>query len=318
MTYGATVTELWAPDRKGKQANVLLTFDDLAGFEGKGNPYFGCVVGRYANRIAKGRFTLDGKEYKLAINNPPNTLHGGVKGFDKVVWKALAPAKTPDGVAVRLTYTSRDGEEGYPGTLKALVEYLLMEDQLRIHYAATTDKATPVNLSNHAYFNLAGHDAGDILGHEVTLWAEKYTPTDDTLIPTGKIAPVEGTPYDFRLPKTIGSRIGKLKGAPGGYDVNYVLDGGGKKLAPAAVVYEPKSGRQMSMFTTEPGVQFYTGNFLDGTLRGKGGAVYRKHAGLCLEAQHFPDSPNKPEFPSTILRPGGTYTQKTIYRFTTK
>jgi aldose 1-epimerase len=248
-----------------------------------------------------------------------------VKGFDKVVWKLTGPEYVRDGagktsaIAATLRYRSRDGEEGYPGNLDVKVTYSLNEaNELRIDYEAKTDKATPVNLSNHAYFNLAGHDAGTILGHEVQLFADRYTPTDDTLIPTGKIAPVKGTPYDFTSPKTVGSRIGELKGEPGGYDMNYVLNGGGKKLAPAAVVHDPKSGRRMEMLTTEPGVQFYTGNFLDGTVRGKGGAVYRKHAGLCLEAQHFPDSPNKPSFPSTILRPGGTYRQTTIYKFSAK
>jgi aldose 1-epimerase len=319
MTRGAAITELWVPDADGKLADVNLGYDDVKGFETAGNPYFGCIVGRYGNRIARGRFTLDGKEYKLALNNGPNTLHGGVKGFDKVVWegKKTDPDKIPLGAAFH--YTSPDGEEGYPGNLSVDVVYELTDkNELKIHYSAVTDKATPVNLTNHAYFNLAGHNAGDILGHEIQLFAQKYTPTDDTLIPTGKIEPVKGTPYDFTKPMTVSSRIAEIKGEPGGYDMNYVLDGGDKGPTLGARVREPKSGRVMEMLTTEPGVQFYTGNFLDGKVKGKGGAVYKKHAGLCLEAQHFPDSPNQKDFPSTILRPGKTYQQTTVYRFGVK
>jgi aldose 1-epimerase len=324
MTYGATLTELWAPDREGKLADVTLGFDDLKGYEGKDNPYFGSTVGRYANRIARGRFTLDGKEYKLATNNGPNHLHGGIKSFSRVVWrvaalklgKVAAPAGT---VGVALTYTSRDGEEGYPGTLTATVTYLLTaKNELRIGYRATTDKPTPVNLTNHAYFNLAGQGHGTILGHELTLYADRYTPTDSTLIPTGDQKPVRGTPYDFTKPHTIGSRIGEIKGDVGGYDINYVLTSGGGKLARGARVREPKTGRVMEMLTTEPGVQFYTGNFLDGKGKGKGGARYPKHGGFCLEAQHFPDSVNQKSFPPVILRPGKVYTQETVYRFTAK
>jgi aldose 1-epimerase len=323
MTYGATLTELHVPDKDGKVADVLLGYDDLAGFESKGNPFFGCTVGRVANRIARGRFTLDGKEYKVAVNNEPNHLHGGVKGFDKVVWRAIPlTGKVP---GVRFEYTSPDGDEGYPGTLKASVTYQLFPGgSLQINYSARTDKATPVNLTNHAYFNLAGQGNGDILGHELTLAAQRYTPADDTLIPTGKIEPVKGTPFDFTKPMTIGSRIRELKGDPSGYDVNYVLDSYqegkpvGTTLALAATVRDPKSGRVMVMKTTEPGVQFYTGNFLDGTIKGKGGAVYQKHAGFCLEAQHFPDSINQKTFPSVVLEPGKEYTQRTVYTFTAK
>lgn len=317
MTYGAILTELHVPDRDGKPDDVVLGFDDLGGYLA-GHPYFGATVGRVANRIARGRFTLDGKEYRLAVNNGPNALHGGRKGFDKVVWEA-EPAEAKDGVAVRFRYRSPDGEEGYPGNLSAAVTYTLTDDNaLRLDYTATTDKPTPVNLTNHSYFNLAGPRAGDILGHELMLAADKYTPVDDTLIPTGEVRPVRGTPLDFTTPTTIGSRIDQLKGEPGGYDHNFVLRGGGKQPALAARVREPKTGRVLEMFTTEPGVQFYTGNFLDGTVKGKGGVVYGKHAGFCLEAQHYPDSVNHPDFPSTILKPGQTYTQTTVYQFSAK
>jgi aldose 1-epimerase len=318
MTYGGIVSELHVPDRDGKPADVVLGFDDLKGYLA-GHPYFGCIVGRVANRIAKGTFTLDGKEYKVAVNNGPNALHGGLKGFDKVVWK-VGKTGTGDGkVFLELTYLSKDGEEGYPGNLSATVTYTLTNDnELRIDYRATTDKATPVNLTNHSYFNLAGPASGDILGHEMMLAAEKYTPVDDTLIPTGEIKPVRGTPLDFTSPHKIGERIDQLKGDPVGYDHNFVLDGGGKKLALGARVHDPKTGRVMEMYTTEPGVQFYTGNFLDGSVKGKGGVVYRKHQGFCLEAQHFPDSVNHPNFPSVILRPGQTYAQTTVYKFSAK
>jgi aldose 1-epimerase len=317
MTYGAILTELDAPDRDGKTADVVLGFDNLKDYLA-GHPYFGATVGRVANRIAKGEFTLDGKKYKLAVNNGPNALHGGKKGFDKVVWKA-EPETLPDGAAVKLTYLSKDGEEGYPGNLTVTVVYTLTNsDALRIDYTAKTDKATPVNLTNHTYFNLAGTKSGDILGHELTLNADKYTPADDTLIPTGEIKPVKDTPLDFTKPRKIGERIDQLKGEPRGYDHNFVLNSEGKELALAATVREPKSGRIMEIYTTEPGVQFYTGNFLDGKQTGKGGVVYKKHAGFCLEAQHFPDSVNHANFPSMILKPGETYRQTTIYKFSAK
>ncbi|HEV3203163.1 MAG TPA: aldose epimerase family protein [Gemmataceae bacterium] len=317
ITYGGIITELLVPDRDGKLGDVVLGFDDLKGYLA-GHPYFGAIVGRVANRIAKGRFTLDGKEYALATNNGPNALHGGNKGFDKVVWRA-EPREVADGVNLTLTYVSPDGEEGYPGKLTATVVYTLTnQNELKIDYSATTDKATPVNLSNHSYFNLAGPASGNILGHEIQIEADKFTPVDDTLIPTGEIKSVQGTPLDFTKPATIGARIDQLKGDPGGYDHNLVLNSGAKTPALAVRVREPKTGRVMEMFTREPGVQFYTGNFLDGKLKGKNGVVYQKHQGFCLEAQHFPDSVNHPNFPSTILRPGKTYAQTTVYRFSVK
>jgi aldose 1-epimerase len=330
ITYGATITEIWAPDREGKLSDVTLGFDTLKAYQQPGNPFFGCVVGRYANRIAKGRFKLDGKEYKLATNNGPNHLHGGAKGFDKYVWEWVSERRGPraflrgdklvksDCVSITLRHVSPDGDEGFPGKVTADVTYTLTDrNELRIDYKATTDKPTVVNLTNHAYFNLAGHNKGDVLGHEVTLQAANYTPADGTLIPTGKIEPVKDTPFDFTKPMTIGSRIDKVK-ETGGYDVNFVIDGKPGTLRPAAVVREPKSGRVLEMETTEPGVQFYTGNFLDGKAKGKGGAVYGKHTGFCLEAQRYPDTPNKKEFPSAVLRPKETYTQTTVYRFSSK
>jgi aldose 1-epimerase len=317
MTYGAILTELDVPDKNGKLGDVVLGFSNLKGYL-EGHPYFGATVGRVANRIAKGKFTLNGREYKLAVNNGPNALHGGKKGFDKVVWKA-APVETEDGVAVKFTYRSPDGEEGYPGNLTATVTYTLTNDNsLRLTYTAKTDKATPVNLSNHSYFNLAGPGSGDILKHEMMLKADKYTPVDDTLIPTGEIKAVKGTPLDFTSPATIGARIDKLKGEPRGYDHNFVLNMKGNRLTLAARVREPKTGRVMEMYTTEPGVQFYTGNFLDGKQKGKGGVVYKKHQGFCLEAQHFPDSVHHANFPSVILEPGKTYKQTTVYKFSAK
>lgn len=316
ITFGGIVTELHVPDKDGKFGDVVLGFEDLDGYL-KGHPFFGAIVGRVANRIAKGRFTLDGKEYQLATNNGPNALHGGKVAFDKKVWKAEGQ-QTQDGPAVTLTYFSADGEEGYPGNLSVSVTYTLTDkNELKIDYQATTDKATPVNLSNHSYFNLAGPGSGDILGHVVELMADQYTPVDDTLIPTGEIAPVKGTPLDFTMPHAIGERIRELKGKPVGYDHNFVLRGGGRSLALAARVREPKTGRVMEMLTTEPGVQFYTGNFLDGSVKGKGTA-YKQYQGFCLEAQHFPDSVNRPSFPSVILRPGERYTQTTVYRFSAR
>jgi aldose 1-epimerase len=316
MTYGAILTELHVPDRNGKMADVVLGFDSLDGYLA-GHPHFGATTGRVANRIAKGRFTLDGTEYKLAVNNGPNSLHGGLKGFDKKVWKA-EDASGPAGAAVKLSYTSPDGEEGYPGNLDVSVTYTVTPDnELRIDYVATTDKATPINLTNHSYFNLAGPASGPILDHELMLAADHYTAADDTLIPTGEIKPVSGTPLDFTKPMPIGARFDQLSGDPRGYDHNYVLRGEGKSPAFGARVYEPGSGRVLEMFTTEPGVQLYTANFLNGSLKGKG-AVYSRYQGFCLEAQHFPDSIHHDNFPSTVLRPGEKYTQTTIYKFSVR
>jgi aldose 1-epimerase len=315
ISYGAIITSLKVPDRAGQLADVVLGFDSLEGYL-KGHPYFGCVVGRYGNRIAKGQFTLDGRTYKLATNNGPNHLHGGNVGFDKVVWHA-EPVKGQNAVA--FTRTSPDGEEGYPGTLKVRVTYTLTDkNELLVDYHATTDKATPVNLTQHSYFNLAGHDAGDILGHVMMINADRYTPVDDTLIPTGERASIAGTPFDFRKPTPIGARIdGKhpqlINGK--GYDHNFVLNRTGAGPQLAARVVEPKTGRTLEVATLEPGVQFYTGNFLDGTITGKGGHVYKHRNGFCLETQHFPDSPNKPDFPSTILKPGQEYKTRTVFTF---
>ncbi len=317
MTYGAILTELDVPDRSGKSADVVLGFDTLEGYLPR-HPYFGSTVGRVANRVGGARFSLDGKDYTLAANNGPNTLHGGLKGFDKVVWKA-EDASGPAGPAVTFSYLSKDGEEGFPGNLAVAVTYTVTaDDALKIDYRATTDKATPVNLTHHSYFNLAGPASGSILGHELMLTAAGYTPGDDGMIPTGAIGPVKGTPLDFTTSTPIGDRIDQLKGDPGGYDHNYVLDPAAKLIHPAARVTEPTTGRVMEVFTTEPGLQFYSGNFLDGSLKGKGGVVYKQHQGLCLEAQHFPDSVHHANFPSTILRPGQTYTQTTIYKFSTR
>jgi aldose 1-epimerase len=309
--YGTIITELHVPDRSGNNGDVVLGFDNLAQYL-KGHPCFGCTVGRVANRITKGRFTLDGKTYTLAINNGPNHLHGGLKGFDKVLWTAEPQA----GAAVRFTYTSADGEEGYPGKLDVTVQMTLTDkNELMIEYTAVGEKPTPVNLTNHSYFNLAGQ--GDVLNHELVIAADHFTPKDDTSIPTGEIKPVRGTPMDFTQPHAVGSRFKDLKERPIGYDHNFVLNGGGKSLSLAARVFEPKSGRVLEVFTTKPGVQLYTANYLDGSLTGKRGQVYRQHAGLCLETQHFPDSVNKPQFPSIILRPGHTYHQTTVHKFST-
>lgn len=307
--YGTIITELHVPDRQGNLGDIVLGFDNLGQYL-QGHPYFGATVGRFANRIAKGQFTLDGKTYNLAVNNGPNHLHGGRKGFDKVVWKAEPQA----GAAVRFTYTSPDGEEGYPGTLATTVIITLTDaNELRIDYTATTDKPTPVNLTNHSYFNLAG--AGDVLSHEVMIAADHYTPPDAALIPTGEIRPVKGTPLDFTTPQNIGSRFAQLQTQPVGYDNNFVLRSGGRGLELAARVCEPTTGRVMEVHTTQPGTQFYTGNFLNGSLTGKRGAVYHRHTALCLETQHFPDSVNHPNFPSVILRPGQTYRQTTVHKF---
>src|SRR5438270_4112924 len=320
LDYGGIIVSLRVPDRTGRLGDVALGFDSLTDYQ-RGSPYFGALIGRYGTRIARGRFTLDGRGYTLATNNGPNHLHGGVRGFDKVVWK-VAPFQHADSVGLVLTYTSPDGEEGYPGTLRATVTYTLTDsNQLIFDYHATTDRATPVNLTQHSYFNLAGVATGDIPGHVVMLNADRFTPVDSTLIPTGEIRSVAGTPFDFRTPTPIGARIDQndpqLRFGRG-YDHNFVLNKGGKGGEPtlAARVYEPTTGRVMEISTTEPGLQFYSGNFLDGTLRGKHGVVYRHRYGFAMETQHFPDSPNEPAFPTTILRPGAQYRSRTIYRFT--
>jgi aldose 1-epimerase len=308
--YGGIVTSISAPDKTGKFDDVVLGYDNLDGYL-KETPYFGAIVGRYGNRIAKGSFTINGKKYSLAINNGPNSLHGGIKGFDKVVWDAEQFEKK-DGVGIKLHYLSKAGEEGYPGNLDTYVTYTLTNDnELRIDYSATTDKATPVNLTHHSYFNLGGTSGKDILNHTLFIDADKYTVVDETQIPTGELRDVTGTPMDFRKPVTVGSRINDVEG---GYDHNYVLNNNGK-IAKVAELFDSVSGRCMDVSTTEPGMQFYTGNFLDGSITGTKGIVYNKHFGLCLETQHFPDSPNHPEFPNTILRPGEKYTQTTIYKF---
>lgn len=310
-TYGGIVTELWVPDRNGKVGDVVLGFDTLDGYLAK-PPYFGALIGRYGNRIAKGTFTLDGQIYTLAGNDNGNHLHGGVKGYDKVVWTA-SEVRTGDAVGVKLGYLSVDGEEGYPGNLRIVVTYLLTQgNELKVDYEATTNKATPVNLTHHSYFNLAGAGQGDILGHEVWFAADRYTVVDEQLIPTGEVRQVAGTPFDFRQAKTVGKEIAQVEG---GYDHNWVLQREAPGMMLAARFSEPVSGRVMEVLTTEPAMQFYTGNFLDGTIRGKGGLVYPLHGGFCLEAQHYPDSPNHPDFPSTILKPGQTYRQQTRYRF---
>jgi aldose 1-epimerase len=313
MNYGGTVTHVFAPDSSGKRGDIVLGFDSFEGYLNKDNPYFGCLVGRYANRIAKGKFTLDGKTYDLATNNNGNSLHGGLKGFDKKMWTASA---LPGDSSIRLTYTSKDGEEGYPGTLQVEVIYTLTAaNELRIDYKATTDKATPVNLTNHSYWNLSAGMDSTILGHHLLIDADRFTEVDQKLIPTGQLPSVKGTAMDFNAPRIVGNDIMKVAG---GYDHNWVLNKNGNELKLAATLYHPGTGRYMEVRTTEPGVQFYSGNFLNGSLTGKGGAKYVKHAGLCLETQHFPDSPNQPSFPNTILKPGETYTQTTIYKFSTK
>src|SRR2546425_2992676 len=317
MTYGAILQAIRVPDRAGRLGDVTLGYDSLAGYL-RSSPYFGAIVGRYANRIANGRFTLDGKIHQLATNNGPNHLHGGVNGFDKVVWEAQ-PFRHGDTVGVAFSHTSPDGDEGYPGTLAVHATYTLTPaNELIVDYAATTDKATPVNLSQHTYFDLAGEGSGDILGHVLTIAADRYTPVDSTLIPTGELASVAETPFDFRAPTPIGARIEQpdpqLKNGRG-YDHNFVLNRVGPGLVHAVHVLEPTSGRTVAIATNEPGLQFYAGNFLDGTITGKAGHVYKRHGGFCLETQPFPDSPNHPRFPSTILRPGEEYRSRTVFRF---
>ncbi len=319
-TYGGVVVTLRVPDRSGKLGDVVLGFDNLDGYL-KQNPFFGSIVGRYGNRIARGRFALNGVTYTLARNNGENHLHGGIRGFDKMVWKAKE-SSAGGASGVELTYTSKDGEEGYPGNLSVRVLYTLTENnELKIDYWATTDKDTVVNLTNHSYFNLAGPGEGAILDHRLRLNADRFTPVDAGLIPTGELRGVKGTPFDFQTPMAIGARIDhhdeQVKFGRG-YDHNFVLNGGGGKLALAAEVTEPKTGRVMEVWTTEPGVQFYTGNFLDGSIRGKGGKAYGRRHGFCLETQHFPDSPNQPSFPSTVLKPGAQYRTTTVFKFSAR
>ena len=314
LNYGGTVTKIITKDKAGNDGDVILGYDSLGGYLQKGNPFFGALIGRYANRIAKGKFSLDGKAYKLVINDGVNTLHGGLKGFDKVIWTVK---KLPGDSSLLLTYKSKDGEQGYPGNVIVTVVYSLSTaNELKIDYNAMTDKPTPINLTNHCYFNLSAGADSTINNHELFLFADKYTPVDTTLIPTGKIELVKGTPFDFTVPKLIGKDLESVKG---GYDHNWVLNRTGNGLERIATVYHPASGRFMEVFTTEPGIQFYSGNFLDGTLSNtKDGKKYVQHAALCLETQHFPDSPNEPSFPNTILKPGETYTQTTVYKFSVK
>ncbi|MDP8979099.1 MAG: galactose mutarotase [Acidobacteriota bacterium] len=312
--YGGTIVSLKVPDRKGAVADVVLGFDSLAGYIENPSPYFGALVGRYANRIGHAAFKLNGVEYKLAANNGENTLHGGIHGFNSAVW---TPRELADG-GLELSYLSKDGEENFPGNLRVTVTYHLTDaNELRIDYAATTNKATVLNLTNHSYFNLKGAGEGDILGHLLTLHGDRYTPVDAGLIPLGELRSVAGTPLDFRKATAIGARIEQddpqLK-LGRGYDHNWVLNAGGK-LSLAARVEEPASGRVLEVLTTEPGVQFYTGNFLDGSIHGKGGKVYGRRSGFCLETQHFPDSPNKPAFPTTVLKPGEQFRSTTVFRF---
>ena len=316
--YGGVVVSLKAPDRNGKSADVVLGFDDLNGyvanFISPSTAFFGAIIGRYGNRISHGSFTLDGKNYSLPLNNGENTLHGGPHGFNNVVWKARPIAN-----GVELAYLSKDGEAGYPGNLSAVVRYTLVKGELKIEYSATTDKDTVVNLTNHSYFNLAGQ--GDILNHQLTLHASRFTPVDAGLIPTGELKSVEGTPFDFRKATAIGARISaddEQLHRGRGYDHNWVLDSGGGKSAEAAELYDPGSGRVLKVLTDQPGIQFYSGNFLDGSVKGKGGKPDELHAALCLETQHFPDSPNHHNFPSTELKPGERYHTVTIYSFSTR
>ena len=324
MTYGAIVLSLETPDRTGKSADIVLGYHTLADYI-KSTPYFGAIVGRYGNRIAQGKFTLDGKQQSLATNNSPGgmpcALHGGLKGFDKVVWQGEGVTQA-GAQGVRFRYVSKDGEEGYPGTLTLTVTYWLSDNnEWRVDYVATTDKATPINVTQHSYFNLKGEGNGDILGHELTFKASKFTPVNAGLIPTGELRAVKGTPFDFSTAHAIGERVNSTDEQMkfgGGYDHNWVLDNQGGSLALAAVVHEPTTGRTMEVLTTEPGLQFYCGNFLDGKLTGKSGRPYEFRNGFCLETQHYPDSPNQPSFPSTILRPGQTLKSTTVFRFGAK
>jgi aldose 1-epimerase len=320
ISYGGIVTSLTAPDRSGKYADVVLGLEDIASYQREGG-YYGAIIGRYGNRIGGAQFTLENKTYKLSKNNGANTLHGGLKGFDKRVWSARE-VSGPTGKSLELTYVSKDGEEGYPGTLSVRVSYTVTPDnELKIEYRATTDRPTVVNLTNHSYFNLAGAGSGDILKHRVTIYADSFTPVDPGLIPTGEIKPVKGTPFDFTSPHDVGERIGQSDPQlqyGKGYDHNYVLRSRNGSLAKAAEVYDPGSGRVMEVWTTEPGVQFYTGNNLPGALKGKDGKTYGLRGALCLETQHYPDSPNKPSFPTTELKPGTTYRTTTVYKFSAR
>jgi aldose 1-epimerase len=322
ISYGGIITSLKVPDRAGKLADVVLGFDKPDSYwADPPPPFFGAIIGRYGNRIAKGKFALNGKTYTLATNNGPNHLHGGNKGYDKQLW-TITTKDSPAGSSAIFTRTSADGEEGYPGTLQVRVTYTLTDkNELVIEYHATTDKATPVNLTQHSYWNMAGEGSGDILGQQLTINADRYTPVDDTLIPTGDLAPVQGTPFDFRQPTAIGARIDQKNPQltnGKGYDHNWVLNRKGAGLEFAARLTDPKSGRTMEISTTEPGLQFYSGNVLDGTIKGKGGHVYAHRTGLCLETQHYPDSPNQKNFPSTILQPGKAYDSKTVFTFGAK
>ncbi len=321
--YGGVIVSWLTPNRQGTFDDIVLGFDTFDGFlSASPYSYFGALIGRYGNRIGQGKFTLNGVEYTLAKNDGSNHLHGGLKGFDRAVWEAVE-VQRPDGIGVKLHYLSKDGEEGYPGNLDVTVVYVFTNDHaLKIEYTATTDKDTVLNLTNHAYFNLCGVLSGkNVLGHEMMIQADAFTPGDAGLIPTGEIRSVKGTPMDFTTPTPIGARIGDnyepLRLASG-YDHNYVLNKSDQSLTLAAQVHEPTSGRVMDVHTTEPGVQLYAGNFLQGTITGKGGVAYHKHAGFCLETQHFPNSPNRPTFPSTVLKPGETYTQTTIYTFSVR
>ena len=321
MNYGGEVLSIQVPDRTGKVADVVLGFDNPSGYyennHSKSASFFGPIVGRYANRIAQAKFSLDGKEYTLTKNNGDNTLHGGPGGFHNRMWTGKI---IPDGV--ELKYLSKDGEEGYPGDLSVTVRYTLDGNDLKIEYSATTDKPTVLNLTNHSYFNLSGQGNGTILGEELKLNASRFTPVDSGLIPTGELKSVVGTPFDFLKPHAVGERINaddeQLRLGHAGYDHNFVIDGGGKGLTEAAEVYDPASGRVLQVLTTEPGLQFYTSNFLDGSIKGKGGVAYPRNAALCLETQHFPDSPNHPAFPSTVLRPGEKFHSTTIFRFSVR
>lgn len=315
ITLGGIVTELHVPDKTGKLGDVVLGFDNLSSYE-KGHPFFGCITGRVANRIGNGKFRLDGREYTLAKNNGPNTLHGGNKGIDKAVWIAT-PIESKEGPSLQLTHTSPDGDEGFPGKLDMVVTYTLTNrNSLLIEYTAKTNRPTILNLTNHSYFNLVGK--GDIRDHELMLAADSYTPTDDTLIPTGEIKSVKGTALDFTTPRKIGERIDSIGGDPKGYDHNFVINRTRTSFPMAARVHEPETGRVMEVYTTEPGVQLYTSNFMDGTIVGKRGITYPKYGAFCLETQHFPDAVNKPNFPSTVLRPGQTFLSRTEYVFYTK